>query len=44
VTGRDDRHGQIHIVWDDGSTLSMLPAEGDKIRLIRPGETQPARG
>jgi Domain of unknown function (DUF4314) len=44
VTGRDDLHGQIRIAWDDGSTLSMLPAEGDQIRLIRPGETQPARG
>jgi len=41
VTGRD---GQIRISWDDGSTLSMLPAEGDQSRLIRPGETQPARG
>jgi len=44
VTGRDDLHGQIHIAWDDGSTLSMLPAEGDQIRLIPAGETQPARG
>jgi hypothetical protein len=44
VTGRDDRHGQVHIAWDDGSTLSMLPAEGDQIRLIHPGATQPANG
>jgi Domain of unknown function (DUF4314) len=44
VTGRDDLHGQIHIAWDDGSTLSMLPAEGDQIRHTRPGDTQPARG
>ena len=42
VTGRDDLHGQIHIAWDDGSTLSMLPAEGDQIRRIRPGDAQPA--
>jgi Domain of unknown function (DUF4314) len=42
VTGRDDLHGQIHIAWDDGSTLSMLPAEGDQIRLLHPGNAQPA--
>jgi len=42
VTGRDDLHGQIHIAWDDGSTLSMLPAEGDQIRRIHPGSAQPA--
>ncbi len=42
VTGSDYRHGQIHIAWDDGSTLSMLPAEGDQIRRIRPGGAQPA--
>ncbi len=44
MTGRDDRHGQIRIAWDDGSALSMLPADGDQIRLTRPGETQPASG
>ncbi len=44
VTGRDDCNGQIHIAWDDGSTLSMLPAEGDQIRLIDSGEIQPASG
>ena len=44
VTGRDDLHGHIHIAWDDGSTLSMLPAEGDQIRLIDSGEIQPASG
>jgi len=44
VTGRDDLHGQIQVAWDDGSTLSMLPAEGDHIRRTHPGETQPANG
>jgi hypothetical protein len=44
VTGRDDRHGQIHISWDDGSTLSMLPAEGDQIRLIHPSAAHTANG
>jgi hypothetical protein len=37
VTGTDDQHGQIFMAWDDGSTLSMLPGDGDEIRLI----TQP---
>lgn len=34
VTGTDDRLNQVHMAWDDGSTLSMLPGEGDEIRLI----------
>jgi hypothetical protein len=34
VTGTDDQHGQVFMAWDDGSTLSMLPGEGDEIRLI----------
>jgi hypothetical protein len=39
ITGTDDQHGQIHIAWDDGSTLSMLPGDGDQIRLItQPGD------
>jgi hypothetical protein len=33
VTGRDDHMGQIHIAWDDRSHLSVLPGEGDAIRL-----------
>jgi hypothetical protein len=24
----------IHIVWDSGSTLAMLPDEGDVIRVV----------
>lgn len=28
------RKGQLHIRWDSGSTLSMLPGEGDQVRLI----------
>jgi hypothetical protein len=34
VTGWDPAQGQLHIRWDSGSTLSMLPGEGDQIRLI----------
>jgi hypothetical protein len=37
VTGTDDQHGQIFMAWDDGSTLTMLPGDGDEIRLL----TQP---
>jgi Domain of unknown function (DUF4314) len=38
VTGTDSQHGQIFMAWDDGSTLSMLPGDGDEIRLIaQPG-------
>jgi hypothetical protein len=38
VTGTDDQHGQIFMAWDDGCTLSMLPGDGDEIRLIaQPG-------
>jgi Domain of unknown function (DUF4314) len=34
VTGWDPSQGQLHIRWDSGSTLSMLPGEGDQVRLI----------
>jgi len=30
----DPAQGQLHIRWDSGSTLSMLPGEGDQIRLL----------
>jgi hypothetical protein len=36
VTGTDPRHGQIHVKWDDGSSLSMLPGDGDQIAPARP--------
>ena len=36
VTGTDPGHGQIHVKWDDGSSLSMLPGDGDKIAPVRP--------
>jgi hypothetical protein len=41
VTGTDDRHGRIFMAWDDGSTLAMLPGDGDRIRLITPPGEQP---
>ena len=34
VTRWDPAQGQLHIRWDSGSTLSMLPGEGDQIRLL----------
>ena len=34
VTRWDPRHGQLDVKWDSGSTLSMLPAEGDQVRLL----------
>jgi Domain of unknown function (DUF4314) len=39
VTRWDPHCGQLHIRWDSGSALSMLPGEGDQVRLIaRAGE------
>lgn len=38
VTRWDPQAGQLHVAWDDGSTLTMLPAEGDRVRLLTPGE------
>jgi hypothetical protein len=34
VTRWDPAHGQLQIKWDCGSTLSMLPGEGDQVRLL----------
>ena len=42
VTGYDPRHGQLHVAWDDGSTLTMLLGDGDRVRLLAPGAA-PAR-
>jgi hypothetical protein len=36
-TGRAARKGQLHVAWDDGSTLTMLPGDGDRVRLLAPG-------
>src|SRR5512132_271408 len=40
VTGYDDRHGQLNVAWDDGSSLSMLLRDGDQVRLLDPGKPQ----
>jgi hypothetical protein len=40
VTGWDPAQGQLHIRWDSGSTLSMLPGEGDQIRLLTPAASE----
>jgi Domain of unknown function (DUF4314) len=34
VTRWDPAQGQLHIRWDSGSTLSMLPHDGDQVRLL----------
>ena len=43
VTRWDPAHGQLGVRWDSGSTLAMLLADGDRVRLITPaagtGET-----
>jgi hypothetical protein len=36
VTSYDPRHGQLNVRWDSGSTLAMLLADGDRVRLITP--------
>jgi hypothetical protein len=36
VTGYDDRHGQLAVAWDDGSSLAMLLRDGDQVRLLAP--------
>ena len=36
VTRWDPAQGQLHIRWDSGSTLTMLPGEGDQVRLLDP--------
>ena len=43
VTRYDSRHGgELHVAWDDGSTLTMLLGEGDQVRLITPAPRAPA--
>lgn len=29
-----DSAGTIHVTWDDGHTLGMVPSAGDRIRLV----------
>jgi len=36
VTRWDPAQGQLHIRWDSGSTLTMLPGDGDQVRLLTP--------
>ena len=40
VTRWDPAQGQLHVRWDSGSTLSMLPGEGDQIRLLTPAASE----
>ena len=41
VTRWDPRHGQLDVKWDSGSTLAMLPGDGDQVRLLTPAPGQP---
>ena len=41
VTSYDPRHGQLNVRWDSGSTLAMLLADGDRVRLITPAPEHP---
>lgn len=38
VTRWDPAQGQLHVRWDSGSTLTMLPGEGDQVRALADGE------
>lgn len=52
VTRWDPAQGQLHIRWDSGSSLTMLPGKGDQVRLLAAaaagdddtGPEDPARG
>jgi hypothetical protein len=44
VTRWDPDHRQLHIRWDSGSTLIMLPGEGDQVRLLTPAAGQDGTG
>jgi Domain of unknown function (DUF4314) len=44
VTRWDPTQGQLHIRWDSGSTLTMLPGEGDQVRLLAPAAGQDGTG
>ena len=41
VTSYDPRLGQLNVRWDSGSTLAMLPGDGDQVRLLTPAPGQP---
>lgn len=34
VTRWDPAQGQLHVRWDSGSSLTMLPGEGDQVRAL----------
>lgn len=37
----DPAQGQLHIRWDSGSTLTMLPGAGDQVRTLTAGDPEP---
>jgi hypothetical protein len=44
VTRWDPAQGQLHIRWDSGSTLTMLPGEGDRVGLLTPSTGEDGTG
>ncbi len=44
VTRWDPAQSQLHIRWDSGSTLIMLPGEGDQVRLLTPAAGEDGTG
>jgi hypothetical protein len=36
VTRWDPAAGRLSVRWDSGSTLALLPADGDRVRLLAP--------
>ncbi len=44
VTSYDPRLGQLNVRWDSGSTLAMLPGDGDQVRLLTPAPGSPQPG
>jgi hypothetical protein len=44
VTRYDPRSGQLDVRWDSGSTLSMLPNDGDQVRLVPPAPGAAEKG
>ena len=44
VTRWDPAQGQLHIRRDSGSTLTMLPGDGDQVRLLTPAGSDDGTG
>jgi len=44
VTSYDPGTAKLNVRWDSGSTLAMLLADGDRVRLITPAPGRPGPG